>query len=355
LLPRIKAIVLDLDNTLYSGVLGEDGPQGVELTGAHRDLQAELLRLRENGIFLALASRNEIEDVERLFSDRKDFLLKKEHFSTTRISWEPKATGIASVISNLRIGADAVLFIDDNPGEIAATAAEIPGLKFLHASSAEATSRALKQYPGISGRKLEHADSLRVSDMAANELRAELLINSSDPIEYLTSLCAELTLSLNPEPFIRRISELSNKTNQFNTNFARLTEAEISRRLADPVSRIVSIALLDRLSDSGLIGMIAGRIQENELLIDDLCISCRALGRHLEDIMITEAISAMADDNKVETIAFAFKEGPRNRPAREWLAKYTGFSEIGDVVKIPWHPDTALNPIRSAPVKIRWE
>jgi FkbH-like protein len=213
----------------------------------------------------------------------------------------------------------------------------------------------LQQYPGISGRKLESSDALRISDMAANELRAELLKQSSDPLEYISSLGAELTLSLNPVSFIGRISELSNKTNQFNTNFARLSEAEISRRLADPASRIVSVALRDRLSDSGLIGTIAGRIQEKELVIDDLCISCRALGRHLEDIMITEAIGAMADDNKVDTIVFAFKEGPRNHPARDWLARYTGFNEIGDVVKVPWHPENALNLIRSAPIKIRWE
>ena len=128
LLPRIKAIALDLDNTLYDGVLGEDGVDGVRISATHEAIYRELLRLRDEGVFLAILSKNDERDFIELCEKRADFLLKPRHFSASSIGWHPKPEGVASIAERLRIGVDSVLVVDDNVGEIA----QIPLLMWIH-------------------------------------------------------------------------------------------------------------------------------------------------------------------------------------------------------------------------------
>jgi FkbH-like protein len=276
--PRLKAIAVDLDNTLYAGVLGEDGPAGVMLSPAHFELQVKLLRLREQGVFLALASRNEPEDVDRLFAERPDLPLRPEHFSSRAIAFRDKAEGIRDIAAALRIAPDAMLFLDDNPGEIAALASEVPGLKMLHAADPASTARALDFYPGLHGFPLGRDDALRVADLAAAEGRAQAAASAPSREAYIRSLEVVLTFASDQPAYLERMAALSNKTNQFNTAFLRLTEAHVAKRLADPHCRTISIALRDRLSDSGIVAVLFLRRDGSTLVVDEIVISCRALG-----------------------------------------------------------------------------
>jgi FkbH-like protein len=337
----IKAIALDLDNTLYSGVLGEDGPEGVTLTPAHQDLHRQLLACREQGIFLAIVSRNESGDVAQLFRARPDFPLQIEHFSAQSISWQPKAAGICAAAPKLRIGTDAILFLDDNAGELSAVATEIPEVRSLYAADAAEAARALRLYPGLSGARPGATGQLRVADLDANTAREQMRQETPDRTQYLRSLEARLTFFCNPHQQLQRLHQLSVKTNQFNTAFLRLTEAEVARRLGAPDCVTISVALRDKLADSGVIAALFGRWQENILHLEEVVISCRALGRELESILISEAIRGIverADDKQPVEVEFAFVPGPRNQPASEWLERFTGRTQkSGETVK--WKVD----------------
>ncbi len=339
--PRIKAIALDLDHTLYDGVLGEDGPERIALTPEHSALQRDLLALRESGMFLAILSRNEGADVDALFESRADFPLRPEHLSARSVSWGAKADGIRDIAAALNIAPDAVLLIDDNPGELAQVAAAIPGIRLLHASAPDATRRALATYPGLWGYAAGATDALRLADLAANTERDALAREAHDPVAYLRSLGATLTLALDPRDQVARVHEMSRKTNQFNTALKRYSEADLDAILADPEARIVTMALADRLSDSGIIGFLAAHRAGDRVVVDELCVSCRALGRGIEDIAITEALRRVLTDLPAPAVEFAMVEGPRNAPAREWLARYPVDAASGP-------------PAADLPVTIRW-
>jgi FkbH-like protein len=320
--PRYKAVVVDLDHTLYHGVLGEDGLWGIELTPEHADLQQVLVGLQESGVLLAVVSKNDPADVEMLFEERSDFPLTPQNISAWSVGWLPKSRAIREVADKLRIGLDAILFLDDNAGELAEVASELPELSLLHAADALETTRALKLYPGLNGYAIGAEDRLRAFDLAVAPQRA----GSSQA--YLASLQIELSFSMDPAGECARLHELSVKTNQFNTGFLRLTEAEVARRIAEPEYRTVAVSLRDRLSDSGTIGAIFTRCTGETIFVEEVSISCRALGRGIEDVMITEALSGIARaDGRVRDVEFRFVTGPRNAPARAWLESYKAGSK----------------------------
>ena len=316
--PRLKAVALDLDDTLFAGVLGEDGPEGVILTPGHHSLQEYLLELRRGGFFLALVSRNNESDVQQLFSQRNDFPLRWEDFSARQIHWGSKAESLANVAQVLRIGMDAILYVDDNPGELASVARAHPGSRLAHAAGdALLTRRVLEYFPGMWARGDAGADVVRVQDLAANQERQEILSQAMSQADYFRSLRISLVFRVNHRAGLKRVHELSRKTNQFNLALKRFNEAEIERRLQFPDSRLITIQLTDRLSDSGVIGALFAREEAEAIVVEELCISCRALGRGLEDIMVAKALDAAWPKWPGKKLVFEQATGPRNDPARQ--------------------------------------
>lgn len=323
LMPRLKAIVLDLDNTLYSGVIGEDGVERIILNEGYIRFQQTIVKLYEKGIFIAICSRNELVDVEKLFALRNDFPLKWEHLSAKVVSWNKKADGLRQIANELRIGIDAMLFIDDNPGELAAVVSELPEIKCLHATENPIKNElALRLFSGLWQWQTSQTDKLRITDLEANKKRVAL--EAQNPENYLKSLDVRLNFTLNPPMFIHRLHELSVKTNQFNTAFLRLSERDVERKMKQPTHYVVSIQLQDRLSDSGIIGAVFMHCEQDTLFVDEICISCRALGRGLENFMINETLRCITNKNhSVSKIAIAFSEGSRNKPAKDWLKAFS--------------------------------
>jgi len=352
--PGIKAVALDFDGTLYEGVLGDDGPAGIVITAAHAELHRRLLELRIRGIFLAGVTHNEPADVDRLFAERKDFALRREHFSSLVVGWSPKRDGLRRVAGDLRIAADAILFIDDNPGELASAASELPGIRCFHAGEPSLTVRAVGLFPGLRRSASTATDRLRVRDLAAAAKRDEKQRQSKDPDSYLRSLDVQLGFAVDSRADQRRMQELSNKTNQFNTALLRLSATEVARYIDEPARHAVSISLRDRLSDSGVIGAMFTRLDGRRLVVDEVDISCRALGRRLERLMIMEAVRRAIGSGDVAEVAFAFRPGPRNTPAREWLAEVAGpFPEGAGSVSTPWNAAEVDRLLASAPVHVR--
>lgn len=322
LFPPIKAIAVDLDNTLHKGVLGEDGYKGVCIESGHIRFQRQLIELRNRGIFLALVSRNEMNDVKALFKIRQDYPIRWEDFSVTEVSWGDKSTAILRIANTLRIGIDAILYVDDNSGELYDVTTRLSDVHAILADSdAEFTSRILSYYPALWRWTVNNDDAKRVHDFEANAERNRFLAESSNSGDYFRSLSVKLIISVDPLEQLKRLSELCSKTNQFNLSLRRFNEAEIDDMLSCRDACVVSVALSDKLADSGVIAVIVAVRDEQVLSIEELCISCRALGRKLEDTIIMMSIRAMPQFEGCKEVVFRLSHGPRNQPAQDWLAQ----------------------------------
>jgi len=328
LLPPVKAVALDLDHTLHAGVLGEEGIQGVQLTAGHEELQRYIKTLQQRGIFIALVSRNERPDVEALFAQRQDYPLRWDDFSATEVSWGDKAVAVERIAKALRIATDAVLFVDDNPGELARVAQQLPRVHAVYAHpDASLTRRVIHYYPGLWRWKVESDDAKRVQDLKANAEREALAEHISDPAEYFRSLKVTLTYRQDPRGQLTRLADLCNKTNQFNLAMRRFNQAEVAERLERSDACVASVQLSDRLSDSGVIAVIVAERQGETLVVEELCVSCRAMGRQLEDSIILLAMRQMPIFAGCKDVAFRVQHGPRNQPALDWLARLLGVAD----------------------------
>jgi len=314
----VKAVVFDLDNTLYGGVLGESGIEGVESDSAYQSLQRHAAKLRKRGLFLGLSSKNDSRDVKAFFETRKDLAIKLEDFSAQEISWQPKSTGIAKIASALRVGIDSILFVDDNPAELLEVSNVYPDIRTLLARSPAETLFALELFPGLFRWKTTAEDIGRIRDLEAVSKRT----GTTAGTDYLATLGTEVEFYLNPSSQLTRISELLNKTNQFNLTLLRLNEAEVSKHMKSGTF-FVTAGLRDRLSDSGIISLVMAHIDGVDVIVDNVCISCRALGRGLEDYLIRQSLAGIKKHSGLENPQeiLHFVEGPRNAPAKAWYDK----------------------------------
>ncbi len=322
LAPRLKAVIVDLDQTLYGGVLGEDGIQ-VHLSAGHAALQSALKSLRASGVFLGVVSKNTCEDVEALFAARADFPLRLGDFSAVEIGWGSKSDAIKRTCQQLRIDPSSIVFIDDNPGELIEVAAHLPQVGLiLAAADVDQTRRNLDYFPGLWSWGLSSTDLIRVADLNAETQRKSLSLQAVDKLAYLRELSPKLDVSLWPAALQGRLHELSNKTNQFNLNLSRLDEVAVHQYLHQSGKFAIAVGLSDRLTDSGIVAAMFGSITDGEITVDDWVISCRALGRELEGLMAASALRALAPEAKIAS--FRHKSGPRNSPGLDWLAKASG-------------------------------
>jgi len=320
--PPIKTVIVDLDNTLYQGVLGEDGIAGIVLTESHRTLQQFLIELSNNGILICVVTKNNHDDVKKMFDSRNDFPLKWDVFAKVYASWDLKSYAIGRIKEYLNVNEDSMVFIDDNIGEISEVMSVYPNIKVIHANqNAEITYKILKNFPGIFKFKNQPEDSFRKDDIKANEKRYELKQTHS-PEEYIKSIGMILTYRIDNHNDISRIVELSNKTNQFIFSYKRYTNAQIAKCMEDENCKVISISLKDKLSDSGLIGACIINKTEKTAILDELFISCRALGRGIEEVMILGTIKLALERLNTVLLKVNFIKGERNIPAELFANKY---------------------------------
>ena len=322
LLPSLKAIVLDLDNTLYNGILGEDGIDNIELTPTHKALQNAILELKKQGYLLAIASKNEKSDVKKLFEVRVDFPLKWSDFDAIEAHWDTKDKSLQNIAKAFNIGLDSMLFIDDNLAEIEST--KHTQVKQIHAQNPQSTLLTLFLFPQLTKLRISTEDALRANDIKANAMR-ESLESLSDK-DYFHNLKIELEFAINPKANAQRIYELMNKTNQFIANYARPTQAQVQEWLDSKNHCVISVAMRDRLSDSGVIGIIVGEKKDREIHILDLVVSCRALGRRLESIMLFNAFALIAQSlqDTQKAVLLHYQKGERNKPFLQTLQTLQG-------------------------------
>ena len=320
--PNLKCIVVDLDNTLYNGVLGEDGIDGVVLSEGHRQLQIKLKTLSEHGFFLCIASKNDDRDVVNLFKQRADFPLKIEDFVQIYANWESKSDSINWIAKALNISVDSFLFIDDNLGELMSVLENHPSIHIIWAKdNASITLDVVSNYPGLLKLDYKKEDGLRKKDALANQQR--LAIKSSlNRDEYIRDLAMELVYDIDKLSNVDRITELANKTNQFIFSYQRYSSQEISSLVTNADSTVVTISLSDRLSDSGIIGVVVLTKQEDTGMLEECFVSCRALGRGIDQAIVLGSIKFALEALDVDKLKVAFVEGERNLPAQKFCEEH---------------------------------
>lgn len=319
--PNLKAILVDLDNTLYRGVLGEDGVDGILLTSAHRRLQDKLKEFSLKGFFIGIASKNDERDVRQLFKQRSDFSLDFGDFSAVYANWDEKTESVKKFAKVLNIGVDSVVFIDDNMGEVVSVLEQYPEIRVILAKEdASVTEKVLCNFPGLMKLNVNHEDSIRKKDMKANKKREELK-GSLSKEKYLKSLNTKLSFHLDPMESLKRVHELANKTNQFIFTYKRYSCLQVEDLIMDKDSKVVTVSLKDDLSDSGIIGVIILKKYLDHCLLEECFVSCRALGRGMDDVIVLGAIKVGLDSLGVQKLHVSFQKGERNLPAEKFVKK----------------------------------
>lgn len=298
-----KAVALDLDNTLWGGVVGDDGPDGLELgeetpTGqAYREFQSYIKQLKSIGVMLTVCSKNDEENALAGL-DHPDSLLKPDDFINIKANWENKDVNIAKTAAEMSIFPDAFVFLDDNPAERAIVSQQIQGIAVPEMNGVENYIRTVDRngYFEVTGFS---EDDLKRNEMyAANAKRAAAMKSFGDYSEYLLSLNMQAEITDFKPVYIQRITQLTNKSNQFNLTTRRYTQPEMER-IAESTEHIrLCGRLKDRFGDNGIVSVVIGRKELDTVHIELWLMSCRVLKRDMElamlDRLAEEAVKAGA-------------------------------------------------------------
>ncbi len=328
-----RALVLDLDNTLWGGVIGDDGLDGILLgqgdaTGeAHLDVQSAALSLKSRGVVLAVSSKNDEDVARKAFTDHSEMLLREKDIAIFQANWSDKATNIKAIADEMALGLESFAFLDDNSFERTLVRSRLPDVAIPELPTDPAYfARTLFAAGYFEAIAFSDDDRKRADFYRDNAIRAALKVNASDITGYLLSL--RMTADFRPfdRQGLSRIAQLINKSNQFNLTTRRYTEPEVEALIDDRKAFTLQVRLTDDLGDNGMISVIICRQQGNRWLIDTWLMSCRVLGRRVEEAVLNE-IAHHARELGITEIEGAYVPTSRNQMVAEHYSKL-GFKHI---------------------------
>jgi FkbH-like protein len=314
-----KCLVLDLDHTLWGGVVGDDGVEGLvlgqgsALGEAYLAFQDYVRALSERGVILAVCSKNDADLARAPFELHSEMRLKLSDISCFVANWNDKPTNISEIAKQLNIGLDAIVFVDDNPFERELVRKELPLVAVPEVPDDPALyADCLAQSGYFEAIAITAEDRVRTKQYHANRERALLRESATDLDSYLRSLEMRLLWRRFDAIGLQRITQLINKTNQFNLTTRRYTEEEVRMMMQDPNVIGLQFRLLDRFGDNGIIAVVIGRLQENgELYLDTWLMSCRVLGRGVEDATLN-VLASVANRLGVRRLLGEYRPSSRN-------------------------------------------
>lgn len=319
--PRRKCIVLDCDNTLWGGVIGEDGIDGIALGpeypgAAFVRFQKQLVALNQRGIILALASKNNEADVLEVFRDHRHQVLRLEHIAAHAIGWGDKATGIESLAAELNIGLDSIVFIDDSDYECALVRERLPMVEVITAPANPLELAPLAaQIESLDALEVSADDRKRGSMYKAQARRSRVELEAPSLEGFLRSLNLEISIDPVTTPAeVERAAQLCQRTNQLNATTRRHRVADIEGFAADPKASAQIVRLRDRYGDYGMCGLAITLHQDSLATVDTFLLSCRVIGRGVEDALAA-AIENAAQEQGIAHIRAAFIPTAKNAPA----------------------------------------
>jgi FkbH-like protein len=289
IVPRKKVLAIDLDNTLWGGVLGEEGLAGLEIGpefpgNVHLRIQRELLELKERGIALVLLSKNNATDVEEAFKSVAKMILKLDDFAVRKINWEPKPENLRAAAAELSLGLDSFAFIDDSDYEREQMRQFLPEVMILNDNPDPLhTLRCLWETDAFDTLSVTEEDQLRHRDYTVRTAR-DVQAHQHDLNTFLESLEMVATIERVGPANLERVVTLLGKTNQFNLTTRRHSRAEAARLAEAAGSIALVLRLRDKFGEQGIIGLVIAVAEQEKqsLMIDSLLVSCRALGRGVE-------------------------------------------------------------------------
>lgn len=332
--PKAKCIAVDGDNTLWGGIVGEDGPTGIALGQDYPGLayvafQRRLLEFQQRGLLLALCSKNNPEDVLEILSQHPHQVLREKHFAALRSNWLPKPDNLRAIAQELNLGLESFVFVDDSPQERLFVQQQLPQV-FVVKVPERVTELpfCLDDLPQLEILSLTEEDKHRTKMYARERKRQQLSKHCQNINEYLASLQMVMTIGLNDPRHITRIAQLTQKTNQFNLTTRRYTEAEVQRFIRDPDWLVAYFSLSDIFGDSGIVGAALVRGLTSSLAeVDSFLMSCRVIGRQAESAFLHCVIKTLAEQ-AVARVKASYIPTPKNKLVKDFWSQH-GFRAIG--------------------------
>ena len=317
LVPPQKVLVLDCDNTLWQGVVGEDGVDGIKITEACKALQRFAIKAHSEGILICLASKNSESDVLDVFKHRPDMLLTLEHVVAHRINWDPKPQSVTNLAKDLNLGLDSFVFLDDNPVECDLMRTQLPHVVTLQVPSDDQMEEFVSNLWAFDKIAVTEEDKRRTQLYKEDAARQAFEASATNVGDFIASLDVRVEIQAPAGQEWPRLAQLTQRTNQFNFTTRRRTEPEL--RALDKSGTIVrSVRVSDRFGDYGLVGLVVAGAETDRLKVDTFLLSCRVLGRGVEHTILRE-LGSIAHTRKLPLVSLAVIPTSRNEPARAFI------------------------------------
>ena len=326
-----KVLNLDLDNTLWGGVIGDDGPENIEigqetsLGQTYAEFQDYLKQHKKLGVLLSVNSKNN-EETALSGLERADSVLKREDFVAFRANWEPKSHNLYATAEELKLLPESFVFVDDNPAEREIVRQEVPGAAVPEITKVEEYIRVLDRSGFFEVTNFSEDDLKRNEMYLANEQRNRMQKNFSDYGDYLRSLEMKARIGAFDPAYFSRIAQLTNKSNQFNLTTHRYSQSEIEQIAADPQYLTLCGRLEDKFGDNGVVSIVIGRKEKDVLHIELWLMSCRVLKRGMEYAMM-DTLVKQCRDYGIRQIYGYFYPTAKNAMVKDFYA-LQGFEKL---------------------------
>ena len=343
-----KVLALDLDNTLWGGVIGDDGMTGIEIGGTHargeafKQFQLAIASLAKRGVILAVCSKNDYKNAAEPFEKHPEMVLRLKDIASFQANWEPKSENLRRIAEELNLGLDSIVFVDDNPAEIEIVNQFVPEIETILLGPDPSTyASQLLNCRLFEPRSITADDLQRGEQYQAQAARAQAMSSSgTDMGAYLTSLDMHSVISEFTPVDVPRISQLINKSNQFNVTTRRRSEAEVEALMSDPAHYGFSVRLSDKFGDNGLISVVIVRVEGTTTIVDTWLMSCRVLKRQMEEEVANEIVRLAILRGCTEVIGH-YLPTEKNGMVRDLFPR-TGFSLVEETPeRTTWRLETA--------------
>jgi len=316
-----KALILDCDNTLWSGVLGEDGLGGIDMSSSTQagklfsEVQRIICSLRKQGVIIGLCSKNNEHEVNEVFASHPDMQLKSFDITIKKINWKDKVDNLEAIADELNIGLDSLVFIDDSEFELESVKSRLPAV------AAYKVPVRLDSYPALLREISSSCFSMSgtIEDARRTDMYREQIARNNAKAEfkniddYISSLCLEVHVARNSCEVISRVTQMSQRTNQFNLTTIRYTDREISDRVKSQEFDIFTLSAADKFGDYGVTGLciLENLGRDQTVNIDSFLMSCRIIGRGIEYVFFDNIVEWIEQQN-VESITARYTSSGRN-------------------------------------------
>lgn len=330
--PAHKVLALDCDETLWRGVVGEDGVEGLSIAAPFARLQRFAVDLQATGVLVCLVSKNSERDVLDVFEKRSDMILTLDHVVAHRVNWQPKPQNLASLARTLNLGLDSFVFIDDNPVECELMRSELPQVMTLQLPDEDAIDSFLSNLWAFDKVAVTEEDTRRTAMYRENAARQENEESATDIAAFIASLGVVTDIDAPQEGEWPRLSQLTQRTNQFNFTTVRRTEGEI-RAMAAAGTTVLRIRVRDRFGDYGLVGLVIAADAGDTLSVDTFLLSCRVLGRGVEHAILRK-LGQIAQERGLARVDVPYIKTSKNEPAFAFIESVAASFRVEQATQI---------------------